>query len=70
MIELSATAKINLNLRILGKRKDGFHDLETLMTCVDLADTLTVSKAGTLRLPARARTWKRRTTLSYGLCVC
>ncbi|MDA7644643.1 4-(cytidine 5'-diphospho)-2-C-methyl-D-erythritol kinase [Verrucomicrobiales bacterium] len=49
MIELSATAKINLNLRILGKRKDGFHDLETLMTCVDLADTLTVSKAGTLR---------------------
>jgi len=49
MIELSAPAKINLNLRILGKREDGFHDLETLMTCVDLADTLTVSKANSLQ---------------------
>ena len=49
MIELSAPAKINLNLRILGKRGDGFHDLETLMTCVNLADTLTVSKAATLK---------------------
>ena len=49
MIELSAPAKINLNLRILGKREDGFHGLETLMTYVDLADTLTVSKAATLR---------------------
>ena len=49
MIEISAPAKINLNLRILRKREDGFHDLETLMTCVDLADTLTVSKSTALR---------------------
>lgn len=49
MIEISAPAKINLNLRILRKREDGFHDLETLMTSVALADTITVSKAPSLR---------------------
>ena len=47
MIEIQAPAKINLNLRILGKREDGFHELETLMTPVALADTLTLSKRKT-----------------------
>jgi 4-diphosphocytidyl-2-C-methyl-D-erythritol kinase len=44
-IEVSAPAKINLNLRILRKREDGFHDLETLMAPVGLHDTLSLSKA-------------------------
>jgi len=35
-----AAAKINLSLRILGKRRDGFHELETLMTNIRLADAL------------------------------
>ena len=41
-ISLTAPAKINLSLRILGKRPDGFHELETLMVPVDLADTVEV----------------------------
>jgi len=36
-----APAKVNLSLRILGKRADGFHELETRMVRVDLADRLT-----------------------------
>ncbi len=37
---LSACAKINLHLRILKKRPDGYHDLETLFQEIDLCDQL------------------------------
>lgn len=30
-----AAAKINLSLRVLGKREDGFHEIETLMALLD-----------------------------------
>lgn len=33
-------AKINLGLRVLGKRSDGFHELATVLHRVDLFDTL------------------------------
>ncbi len=33
-------AKINLGLRILGKREDGYHDLATIFVPVDLCDTV------------------------------
>lgn len=44
-ITLSAHAKINLSLRILGRRADGFHELETLMAPLLLADSLEVAHA-------------------------
>ena len=37
-----APAKINLSLRVLGRRADGFHEIETLMVPLDLADELEV----------------------------
>ncbi|GIQ65137.1 hypothetical protein PACILC2_37050 [Paenibacillus cisolokensis] len=35
-----APAKINLLLDVLHKRDDGFHEVEMVMTMVDLADRL------------------------------
>lgn len=39
-LEVHAPAKLNLYLEILGKRPDGYHDLESLMVAVDLTDIL------------------------------
>ena len=38
-----APAKINLSLRVLGRRTDGFHEIETLMVPLDLADKVSVT---------------------------
>jgi 4-diphosphocytidyl-2-C-methyl-D-erythritol kinase len=44
---LSAPAKLNLSLRVLGKRDDGFHEIDTLMVKLPgLADQLDFREAG------------------------
>lgn len=39
-------AKVNLNLAVSGKRSDGYHNLVSLMACVDLYDQITFHFAG------------------------
>ncbi|MFN0056654.1 MAG: 4-(cytidine 5'-diphospho)-2-C-methyl-D-erythritol kinase, partial [Planctomycetales bacterium] len=39
-VTVAAPAKLNLFLKVLGKREDGYHELETLMVSVGLYDTL------------------------------
>lgn len=39
-VKITAPAKVNLFLEVLGKRSDGFHELETIMTTTTLADEL------------------------------
>ena len=39
-----APAKVNLTLHILGKRPDGYHELDTVMQKLDLADTVTLRR--------------------------
>lgn len=43
-MQLRAPAKINLSFRILGRRDDGFHEVETLMAPVSLYDELTIAR--------------------------
>jgi len=43
---IEAPAKVNLVLRILGRRTDGFHALETLMVPLTLSDSVSVAVAG------------------------
>lgn len=49
-ITLKAYGKINVFLRVLGRRPDGYHDIETLVLPVSLFDTVTVEPASGLTL--------------------
>ena len=43
LIEIQAPAKVNLFLEILGRREDGFHQLETVISSVSIYDTVRFS---------------------------
>jgi 4-diphosphocytidyl-2-C-methyl-D-erythritol kinase len=43
---LLAPAKVNLRLRVLGRRPDGYHDIDTLFQAIDLTDDVIVTLAG------------------------
>jgi 4-diphosphocytidyl-2-C-methyl-D-erythritol kinase len=45
-----APAKVNLTLRVIGRRADGYHDLESLVAFADLADVLTLEPAAATTL--------------------
>ena len=40
-VEVLAPAKLNLFLEVLGRRPDGYHEIESMMVAVNLHDTLT-----------------------------
>ena len=42
-IKIKCPAKINLTLKVLGRRPDGFHNIESIMQTISLYDYLTVS---------------------------
>ena len=43
-ITLACPAKVNLSLRIHGRRRDGFHEVSSVLQTVDLSDLLTVRR--------------------------
>ena len=45
-----ASAKINLTLRIVGRRSDGYHELESVVAFAGVGDTLTFTPARALAL--------------------
>lgn len=42
-IKIQCPAKINLLLKVLNKREDGFHNIESIMQTIDLFDYLTIN---------------------------
>ena len=44
MIELPAPAKLNLFLHVVGRRTDGYHELQTVFQFVDLADRVRIAR--------------------------
>ena len=53
-VVLSAGAKVNLALEVLGKRPDGYHEIATVMQAVDLSDRLVLEDADGLELVSTA----------------
>ena len=43
-IEIDSYSKINLTLNILGKRRDGYHNIETIMQSINLADRIFIKE--------------------------
>lgn len=46
----TAYAKINLALHILGRRDDGYHDIDTIFAFMDSGDTLSVEHSDSIKL--------------------
>ncbi len=44
-MQLLAPAKVNLSFKVKARRSDGFHEIETLMATISLADRLTIEKS-------------------------
>src|SRR5579871_1140345 len=45
-LQKKSPCKVNLILNILGKRPDGFHELETVMQPVNICDEMVFERAG------------------------
>lgn len=45
MIRVLAPAKVNLTLKILRKREDGYHDIESLVQKISIYDRITIAEA-------------------------
>ena len=50
MIEVTAMAKINLTLEVLGRRDDGYHEVKTILQTVDLSDRLEIERYSSLKV--------------------
>ena len=48
-----APAKVNLTLRVLGRRSDGYHEIESLVAFAGIGDILRFAPAGELTLAVR-----------------
>ncbi len=63
IVRVLAPAKLNLFLEVVGKRADGFHDIETLITAIDVFDILEFepNNSGEIELSCRwSPGWRAR----------
>jgi 4-diphosphocytidyl-2-C-methyl-D-erythritol kinase len=44
LLSMKSCAKVNLGLRIVGKRNDGYHDIETILQTIDLSDEIEIDE--------------------------
>jgi 4-diphosphocytidyl-2-C-methyl-D-erythritol kinase len=54
-VEIFPPAKLNLHLEVLGKRADGFHELETVMMAIDLRDRMRITSTASSEITVDCR---------------
>ena len=64
-----APAKVNLTLAVLGRRRDGYHALDSLVAFARLGDRLTLSPRGSLALIVRGANAARAGALDDNLVL-
>jgi 4-diphosphocytidyl-2-C-methyl-D-erythritol kinase len=57
MITISAPAKINLTLEVLGKRADGYHEIRSVIQTISLCDRLSFELADGLEFKSDSAEW-------------
>ncbi len=57
MVTVSAPAKINLTLEVLGKRGDGFHEIRSVIQTIDLCDTLRFKAGSRIEIKSDLPGW-------------
>ena len=69
MLVESALAKVNLTLRVLGRRDDGYHDIESLVVFANFGDRLTFTPSGELKLMVRGANARAAGVLANNLVL-
>lgn len=66
-----APAKLNLFLRVLGRRPDGYHELQTLFQILDWGDELaiTVNDSGEITRSCQSDDWDDMIPQSADICI-
>ncbi len=65
MLTVTAYAKVNLTLEVLGKRPDGYHEIRSVLQTIHLHDTLTCELAPKIELDAPPLTSKAEDNLVF-----
>jgi 4-diphosphocytidyl-2-C-methyl-D-erythritol kinase len=64
-VELPAHAKLNLYLEVLGRRPDGYHEIDSIAQEISLHDTVVVERARALSLEVEGDAPRDRTNLAW-----
>jgi 4-diphosphocytidyl-2-C-methyl-D-erythritol kinase len=49
-LHVTTRAKVNLSLEVIRRRDDGYHEIETILQCVDLSDTIDLELTADARI--------------------
>jgi len=63
MLTVTAPAKLNLALEVLGRRPDGFHEIRSVMQSLSLIDTLRLQDAGNVTITCDMPGWDAEVSL-------